>query len=310
MDEEGFPLLSLDSNITSDHDTTHPDGPPFPHDDLPVRQDHESGEATAQQVVVFRRPPQVDRREVFPPRDGSLHTHYIRRSQRDCRQVLDESIQHRTFQIQMNFLCLCPAKDRKLRLPIRKFSECSGSLPLPLDSPGDVRTRQDKSKGRFRIPPRSSQTSRYKKENAMIISVWKELFLGASVFDYGSLEWKEIIRRFPYPYWLRRPLDTLSRHLPLCFLRLIHLLIIVLRLILRDICIMGLYSTRLYTHLKIHQIGQERGIQPVFTGKVYHGPITYGVRLQCTYCRQQQQARASLRYFQSLRDERQNAPAR
>ncbi|KAG7160572.1 uncharacterized protein LOC121876178 isoform X1 [Homarus americanus] len=313
MDEEGFPLPEVDARHIPDCDAPQLDGRLSLHYDLPWRRDGESGEVTGQQIVLVRRSPPVSRLDVHLPRDNMQHMRLHHRYQTNSHQVIQDSISRESLQVHRNFLTLCSMTNHELTRPVVTTSHgCAylNSIPLAPRVPGGTASQRVKKKRHFRIHNEFTETTKSQKEGVVSVSILKELIFGTSVFDCHDIDPKELFGRVKTPFCIQKLLNIVNPYLPAMVIKFIYLLRVIIHLIVPHISIIVCYYCRLFTHQRIHQVGEDRGIQFVFTGSVYQGPIIYSVRAQCHYCRQQEQSRISLRYLQRLGEERKNAAVR
>ncbi|XP_042858728.1 uncharacterized protein LOC122244817 [Penaeus japonicus] len=319
MDEEGFPIASQELRL--DDDDSH---------DLSSRC-HESGEAAYCQIQVIRRPPAVLGTPSPPPvtrmhaleRPGcglalyeGPRLSYSRRKRFRIDRALashveeeQTAIHRRALQMEMN-LSLDPQLhqevSRVLHIPANQGCLCNDpACPAVRPPSGDVVWENRTLQNSLGMPSSPSAGKPKEKRRAIEISIWKELFLGESIFDVQEQNLAE------GRYRCLVNLSKKAKFMPLFLLKLLHLFVIIMRVCLPSLSVTGFYYHRVYRHLRIHQVGEERGIEPVFTGKVYHGPIIYGVRmLTCPFCREKSASKISLKYFESTFQERKEAAVR
>lgn len=326
MDEEGYPLARLEQRLEGEAPRA-----------LPSRC-HESGEEAFCQIHVIRRPPAgpdasspspARRRDVFEGpgvgvalREAPRLSYSKRKRFRvdralsggeedlQTRALLETAISRRALHVEVDALALDPrlhqGVSRVLHVPANQGCLCNDpACPTVSSPPSDVICRDRPVEDPRGRPSSPSVRKPKEKRREIYISTWKELILGEAIFDAQEPKFKEPRFRcmFKYSRW--------AKCMPLFLLRLLHLLFLIVRLFLPSVSITGFYYHRVYRHLRIHQVGEERGIEPVFTGKVYHGPIIYGVRmLTCPFCREKSASKISLKYFESTYRERKEAAVR
>ncbi|XP_047495078.1 uncharacterized protein LOC125043148 [Penaeus chinensis] len=324
MDEEGYPLASLEQRLESEASRGL------------LSRCHESGEAAYCQIQVIRRPPAGSevsspsvRKGVFErPSDGlalcaAPRFSYSRRKrfridhalsshveELHSRTLYQAAIRRRALHVKVNSLSLDPQlhqdMSRVLHIPANQGCLCNDpACPTVSSPPGDVICRNRPSENPRVMPSPTSANKPKEKRREVYISIWKELFLGEAIFDAQE-------PKIPDPrYRCLFKSSKWAKFVPFFLLKLLHFLFIILRVCLPSVSITGFYYLRVYKHQRIHQVGEERGIEPVFTGKVYHGPIIYGVRmLTCPFCREKSASKISLKYFESTYRERKEAAVR
>lgn len=303
MDREGFPLLTVDARLVPDtelYDCL------LTADDLPRSEDQESGESTGRKVVVIRRPP----KEGFPEPGQQLLRRSVRTSQ---LQLLQHSLSHRMLHLHLNF----PSYS------YRAYQELP-SFPLDISHDFDLSEFSSQSSGSqyeielermairkpFRVPALHCERKPHKKEE-VTISICREFCRGEMVYDDTAVEWEELRKTCRFWTPLQTILGDLTKFIPCCLLWLLRFVLTLLNVCVPAVGIQIVYYHHLYVHMKIHQVGIERGLDPVFTGPVYQGPMIYSVRhFSCPYCRYKRESKILLKYFQSLSQERRDMAVR
>lgn len=307
MDEEGFPLLQVDDSLSQDLDIGFRQewmlqDCPCDYHNLTISRDEESGETTRQKVMVVRRPPE----DCTSDTELELQLQALVSSQDLSPQALQS--------VYLN--CMLPAYtlhqgcvhsalfDDHHAL----FSELSQHSPKARSDDDKMLTKKQP----FRIPFTHSDT--VSKKKVVRISIWQEFCRGYRVYDDTGMDWKELRKNCnllaPLQFVFGDYLDLSV--LPCTVLWLLRLLFIFLKCCYTPCVGLNIvYYHLLYNHVKIHQTGYERGIEPVFTGAVYQGPLIYSIRaISCPYCRQKRESKISMRYFESLRQERRSSAVR
>ncbi|XP_069189979.1 uncharacterized protein [Procambarus clarkii] len=300
MDEEGFPLV-LDSRPVADYDVGQ-----FPTD-LPKNEDQESGEMTGQQVVVVRRPPENSRIQTDV---RILHRNAIRTQ----LEALQYSVSHRALHLHWNFLSSSPALHLETpRIPFHNVND-SRTSELPIQPTGfrrehELHLERTATRKPFRLQSSYSESKPNKKE--VYISIWKEHCRGQLVYDDNAVEWKELKNKCRFWIPFQVVLGDFAIFLPCCLLWLFRLVVVTLKICVPSVGLQMVYYHFLYNHIKIHLIGNERGVEPIFTGAVYQGPMIYSVRyVSCPYCRYKRESKALLKYFDILYQERRDMAVR
>lgn len=296
MDREGFPLLTMDSRLVADGELC--DGL-LPAGDLPRSQDQESGESTGRRVVVVRRP------ATHGPPQPRQQAHR-RTGSTSQAGILQHSISHRMLHLHLNFLSKSYKIHQELsRLSLHISHDFDSSQPS-LGSPGpryELELEQVAARKPFRVPVAHTE-SKPNKKGEVTISIWKEFCRGELVYDDTAVEWEKLKRNCRYWTPLQTILGDVAKFIPCCVFWLLQFLLTFMNVCVPAVGIQIVYFHHLYVHMKIHQVGNERGLDPVFTGAVYQGPMIYSVRhFSCPYCRYKRQSKVLLRYFQSLSQE-------
>lgn len=297
MDDEGFPIVA---NV---------DLCGF-YAGSPGHQDQESGERTSQQVVVLRRSPDGSRNQS----DMRVFSHSLK-TQLDALRYF---FTRRELHLHWNFLSSSPNLHLDSpRMPFHDvFDSPSSNLSFP---PAGFRREHElhlekiTTKKPFRLPPPPSSSFSERKPNKkeVNISIWKEFCRGQLAFDDGAVEWKELKNKCRFWIPFQVVLGDFAIFLPCCVIWLLRFIVVTLKICLPSVGLQIVYYHILYNHIKIHLIGNERGVDPVFTGAVYQGPIIYSVRYaSCPYCRYKRESKVLLKYFDSLCQERREMAVR
>lgn len=289
MDEEGFPLPQVHARLIPDCMLQH-----YKPENTVTHHDEESGETTRQHVVVVRKPPETD---------DSLSELELQLQCLIDYEVLNSQTLHSVY---LNYVLTNTGLQTGYSpLPLHK--EChSDSLEaayyptkVPPDLPNIPVKRQP-----FRIPSTPSPVKVNRRE--VYVSIRQEFCRGDLVYDDTPMDWKELRKKCNILTPLRNLLGHYFDLLPPTLIWILQVIAVILKCCyVPRLGLNIVYYHFLYNHVKIHLTGEARGIEPVFTGAVYQGPLIYSIRaISCPYCRQKRQSQTLLRYFESLQEER------
>ncbi|KAK7075852.1 hypothetical protein SK128_000493 [Halocaridina rubra] len=272
MDEEGYPrLIQVEEPA--------PENPYNVAQSMSTRylsEDRESGERTNRQVMTLRRP---------------MRTVTLRRSTIKRQSNSDF---HKALELHWRLVTLTHAFPG-----FHTYQRTCAEM--------NCDASRNTASASFRIPNirNNSSERRFKQKKEINVSVWKECAYGDRLFDVKTAEVAAHRKKGCLVVFASRYLEN---YLPCFFIKLVVFLLVVLRCVLCNINVPIIYLYRSRQHEKIHLKCEEKGIKPVFTGSVCHGPLIWSVRhLTCQYCRAQRQSDISLKLLEIMNKERRNA---
>lgn len=254
------------------------------------RQDQDSGEVTCQRVVVLRRPP-----EVHWTQEEYLRHHL---NFMDLNPTLSSSKCNHPMFFRRKYTAPSPLISTSLKSPFRIPFKVSTGFKEPIEFKESTKSTPSKA-----LP-------KAQKERTIYVSIWKEHYIGDKIFEVPVKNWKD---GFIYSPCCTRGMISkkLSQYLSLSWIKSLTFVLILLKIILIHMNLIIYIYHKNQKHEKIHQKCEEKGVKPVFTGSVYHGPIIWTVRnVTCKFCRDQRASNVSLKLLKTLNIERRNAQLR
>lgn len=195
--------------------------------------------------------------------------------------------------------------------PLWSEESTASSIPLyqPHSEPGT-----DVSRGVSRVPfrvPQARPEVKPKKRREVIITIWREFCRGPLVYEDASTSFRDLKDQCLLWPHLQTLFGDSAVLVPLCCVWLVRVFLVMLKVFIPWLGLQLTYFHFLYVHLKIHVMGEKKGVHPVFVGPACQGPMIYSIRhLCCPYCRYNKQRNTTLRYFEVLLRERQSMAAR